>query len=169
VPPLMAAHLLYAAGVAPATPDQSTTDQKGSTMLQLTITLPLDREEANVVRALLGVLDAAADGDLTPAPTPEPAAAPAKRTRAKAPAAEPVAETLPVADESEAQDEDLVGGTDPEPAAAPTLDEVVAKATAVMKDGGRDKVKAALAEHGAAKVSELKPSVFPAFLAALEA
>jgi DNA (cytosine-5)-methyltransferase 1 len=164
VPPLMAAHLLYAAGVAPATPDQSTTDQKGSTMLQLTITLPLDREEANVVRALLGVLDAAADGDLTPAPTPEPAAAPAK-----APAAEPVAETLPVADESEAQDEDLVGGTDPEPAAAPTLDEVVAKATAVMKDGGRDKVKAALAEHGAAKVSELKPSVFPAFLAALEA
>lgn len=62
----------------------------------------------------------------------------------------------------ETPDEDLLGD-------APTMADAVAAATALVSNGGAAKVKEALAEVGAKRVSEMKTEDIPAFLAALEA
>ena len=61
---------------------------------------------------------------------------------------------------------------DPEPEAdgdAPTMSDAVAVATQLVSSGESTKVKAALAEVGAKRVSEMSEDDIPAFLAALEA
>lgn len=83
-------------------------------------------------------------------PAPKKAAAPKKEKK----------EELPVVEEEE---EDLVGGD------APTMSDAVAAATNLVSTGEAAKVKAALAEVGAKRVSEIEDGDIPAFLAALEA
>lgn len=96
--------------------------------------------------------------DEDPAPvveTPKPKAA--KAPKAEKPA-EPVAET-PAA---EPEEEDLLGGED-----VPTMSQAIAAATELVSTGGAAKVKAALAEIGVKRVSEMKDSDIPTFFAAL--
>lgn len=90
----------------------------------------------------------------TPKTSKTAKAAPAKAE--PTPAAEPEAPAEP--------EEDLLGGGD-----APTMSDAVAAATALVSSGGAAKVKAALAEVSAKRVSEMKDSDIPAFLAALAA
>ena len=94
----------------------------------------------------------------------EPTAKPAPK---KAPAAKPE----PVVEEPEAPtseeagdtgDDDLLGGQ-------PTMADAVAAATQLVSSGGAAKVKEALAEVGAKRVSEMQEADIPAFLAALAA
>lgn len=99
----------------------------------------------------------------TPAPAPAKKAAPAKAAPAKVeePTTEP--EETPTSEEAgDTGEEDLVGGD------GPTMSDAVAAATKLVSSGGAAKVKAALAEVGAKRVSEMSDSDIPAFLAALE-
>lgn len=102
-----------------------------------------------------------ADAPEEPAPEPAPAKA---ATKAKAaPKAEPAkAEPEPVVEEP--AEEDLLGGED-----APTMSQAIAAATELVSSGGAAKVKAALAEVGVKRVSEMKDADIPTFLAALNA
>lgn len=83
------------------------------------------------------------------------AAPPAKPAAAKkaAPAAKSAPEPEP--------EEDLVGGD------APTMADAVALATKLVSAGQSAKVKEALADAGAKRVSELSEEAIPAFVAAL--
>lgn len=83
------------------------------------------------------------------------AAAPAKKTAA-APAPEPDPEPEP-------EEEDLVGGT------TRTKDEAIAYATNLVANGGASKVRAALKEIGAAKVTEMDESDVEKFFALVDA
>lgn len=102
----------------------------------------------------------AEQGEVAETTEAEEAPAPAKKTTKKAPAKEP---------EQEPEEEDLVGGTD-EPADedAPTLSDAVAAATELVSNGEAAKVKEALSEVGAKRVSEMSEEDVPAFLAALK-
>jgi hypothetical protein len=82
------------------------------------------------------------------APTAKPAA---KKAAAAKPAPEPEPEA----------DEDLVGGD------APTMADAVALATKLVSAGDAAKVKAALADAGAKRVSELPDDAIAGFVAAL--
>lgn len=97
-----------------------------------------------------------------PKATPAPAkkAAPAKAAPAKV-EPEPEAEVPTSEEAGDTGEEDLVGG-------GPTMSDAVAAATKLVSSGGAAKVKAALAEVGAKRVSEMSESDIPAFLAALE-
>lgn len=106
--------------------------------------------------AMLGFL-AGQEVDETPDDTPAPVEPP-KAT--KAPKAEP--KPAPAA-EPEPADEDLLGGGDP----APTMSDAIAAATELVSSGGAAKVKAALAEVGVKRVSELPEGDITKFLAAL--
>lgn len=107
-------------------------------------------------------------GETTQAPA---LAAPAKARRKPAakPAPEPEPEPEddetpapeePEADEPKDDEEDLVG-------AAPTLDAAVARATTLVSEGRAAEVKAALAEIGAKRVSELSGKAIAQFLNAV--
>lgn len=91
----------------------------------------------------------------TAAPAPAKKAEPAKK--AAAPKAEPAPEPKP---EPEAEAVASSGAT---------LTDAVEAATKLVSEGKAAKVKAALAEAGAKRVSELAEGDIPAFLAALDA
>lgn len=123
----------------------------------------LSELDLRVLRALVGAeaAEAPVSGAKT-APAAEPKAAPAKPAQkaAKKPEPEPEPEEEPedepeVAEESEDGDE------------APTLKDAVALATKLVSDGKAPQVKKALTDLGAKRVSELKESDVPAFIAAL--
>lgn len=103
------------------------------------------------------------DADGAAAPKAEkaaPAAAPAAKGAPKAKAA-PKAEE-PVEEPEEAVEEDQgETGTDD------TMEAAVALATKLVSSGQAAKVKAALSEAGAKRVSELKDEDIPSFIAAL--
>lgn len=104
------------------------------------------------VLALLGGVATAPKAEAEKATTAAPAAkkaTPAKKAAAAKPAPEP-----------EPEDEDLVGGDDEF-----TLEDAVAKATAMVADGKAAEVKAALNEVGAKKVSGLEGDQIAAFMA----
>lgn len=87
-----------------------------------------------------------------PAPEPEPEPEPEDD--------ETPAPEEPEADEPKDDEEDLVG-------AAPTLDAAVARATTLVSEGRAAEVKAALAEIGAKRVSELSGKAIAQFLNAV--
>lgn len=128
--------------------------------MQITIntTEPLSDVDVAVLRTLLGE-----SGAETPAPAPK-AAAPAPAAKKAAPKAEKAApEPEPeVEEEPEAEaDEDLVGDD------SPTMEDAVALATKLVSSGQAAKVKAALSEVGAKKVSEIKAGDIATFVNAL--
>lgn len=82
--------------------------------------------------------------------------APAKPAAKKAAAAKPAPDPEP----EQAADEDLVGG-------APTMADAVALATKLVSAGQSAKIKEALADAGAKRVSELSEDAIPGFVAAL--
>lgn len=113
---------------------------------------PLDRK---VLALLAGVGDPAPEK--AAAPAPEKAASPAKKAsppKATAPAPAPVEEPESAAEEPAAGD-------------APTLDDAIAIATKMVSDGKSAQVKAALADVGAKRVSDIDADQIGAFLAAL--
>lgn len=120
--------------------------------------VPLSDEDRAVLALLAGNPVAAA---APAAAAAAPAAAPKKRAAAKpAPAPAPEPEDEP---EDEDEDEDVVGGT------APTMGDAVARATELVGAGEASRVKAALADLGVKKVSELKGADdIAAFVEALE-
>lgn len=119
--------------------------------------------------AILNVLtggEATPLGTVAPKAAPKAAPAPAKAAPAKAaPKAEPVVEEeeTPTSEEAgDTGDADLLGDQ-------PTMADAVSAATQLVSSGGAAKVKEALAEVGAKRVSEMKTEDIPAFLAALSA
>lgn len=101
--------------------------------------------------------------DETPAPAPAAKkAAPAKK------AAAPKAEAKAKEPEPEAEEE-LIEAEPEAEEGAPSMSDAVAAATALVSAGESAKVKAALAEVGAKRVSEMSEDDIPAFLAALDA
>lgn len=120
--------------------------------MQITIdTNNLSEMDINML-AFLAEQGEAVEAD-EPAPEAPPAKAPAKKKAAATPAPEPEPE----------EEEDLVGGD------GPTMSDAIAAATALVSSGEAAKVKAALAEVGVKRVSEMEDKDIPAFLAALEA
>lgn len=89
-------------------------------------------------------------------PEPEPTPAKAEKAAKKAAAAKP--EPTP---EPEEEEEDLVGGE------GPTMSDAIAAATELVSSGSAAKVKAALAEIGVKRVSELEEKDIATFLAEL--
>jgi pyruvate/2-oxoglutarate dehydrogenase complex dihydrolipoamide acyltransferase (E2) component len=119
-------------------------------------------EITDLDRAVLAVLaDGGATAPVAPkteiaetaAPAPAKKAEPAKK--AAAPKAEPEPEPEPEAE--------------PVASSGATLTDAVEAATKLVSEGKAAKVKAALAEAGAKRVSELAEGDIPAFLAALDA
>lgn len=110
-----------------------------------------------------------------PAPEPEEAAEepeekPAPKRRGRRPAVKPAPEPEPEeeqADEEEDDDQaDLLGGdaTTPEY----TMDDALAKGSALIGDGKAADLKRALKQCGVARVGELTPKLLPKFFAAIE-
>ena len=95
------------------------------------------------------------DEEVAEEPEPEEAPKPAAK-KAAAPAKKAAPKKEPEPDE----EEDLVGG--------PTLSEAIAAATKLVSDGEAGRVKAALAEVGVKRVSELSAEDVPTFLVALD-
>jgi hypothetical protein len=126
--------------------------------MQITINTaePLSDVDVAVLRTLLG------ENAETPvsAPVAAKAAPAAKKAAPKAEKAapEPEPEDEPEADEPE---EDLVGDD------GPTMEDAVALATKLVSSGQAAKVKAALGEVGAKKVSEIKAGDIATFVNAL--
>lgn len=135
------------------------------TQSPITVTVTINDIRDPLSRALLALLE---DGTAPvktadAAPAEKPAPAPKKtaaKPAAKKAAAKPAPEPEPEDDEDE--DEDIMGGDD-----APTMDDAVARATELVGKGKSAQVKAALAEVGAKRVSDLSDDQVPAFLAAL--
>lgn len=123
---------------------------------------PLDYK---VLAVLGGVATAPADEAeaAVSAPAPKKAAPAAKKAAPKAEKAAPEPETEEEPEEEpEAEaDEDLVGGD------GPTMEDAVAAATKLVSSGQAAKVKAALGEVGAKKVSEVKAEDLATFVNAL--
>jgi hypothetical protein len=125
-------------------------------MLTISITIntdnanPISDYEMGILRALTGEPSAV---HAAPAPKAAPAAP-------KAPKPEPAAVVPEPAQEPE---EDLLGTE------TATLDDAVARATALVAAGKTSVVKAALAVAGAKRVSELKGATISTFLEALDA
>lgn len=122
----------------------------------------LDRD---VLVAIVEVINGD-DSTVENVPTPEPVVVtPVKATPAKkvAPAPEPEPEVPTSEEAGDTGEEDLVGGE------TYTLSDAVAAATQLVSSGGAAKVKAALAEVGAKRVSEMDETSIPAFMAALQA
>lgn len=143
--------------------------------MQITIdtTKELSDLDKSVLRTLLGH-SASSSAPATAAEAEEPtvakAAAPAKKAAApakKAAAPKPDPEPEPDEDEDateaveEDADEDLLGSD------GPTMEDAVALATKLVNGGEAARVKAALADAGAKRVSELKESDIADFVATL--
>ena len=99
-----------------------------------------------------------------PEAQPEP---PRRRRRTKAEmeaarAAEAAAKEAEDEDEDEDEDDDLLGGD-----TGFTMEQVLERASEVIDAGKTAKVKAALADAGVKRVTELKPNQFAAFMKAL--
>lgn len=118
--------------------------------ISIDTSVDLSGVDKNILLALVGDVPAKASS----APSVAKKATPAKKAAAAKPAPEP---------EPEPVEEDLLGGDD-----EPTLDDAVAKATAMVADGKAKEVKAALNAVGAAKVSALAGDQIAAFLAEVE-
>lgn len=104
------------------------------------------------------------NADDAPAPKAEKAAPKAETTAKAAPKAKPA----PKAEEPEEAVEEAVEEEEtPEAATEATMEDAVELATKLVSSGQAAKVKAALAESGAKRVSELKGDDIPAFIAAL--
>ena len=117
---------------------------------------PLGATEIAVLKALIGQNDTAAPA-AAPAAAPKAAAKAAAKPKAKpAPAPEPEVET-----EVEVEAEEDVAGD------GPTMEDAVAKATKLVSSGQAAKVKAALVEVGAKKVSEIATEDLGTFIDAL--
>lgn len=117
--------------------------------ISIDTTEPLSDTDKQILSVLSG-------GAVAPAPAPvEKAAAPAKK--AAAPKATPKAEEP--AEDDTAGDDSGDGGA--------TLEEAVALATKMVSNGEAAKVKAALGEVGAKKVSEIPEDKVDEFIAAL--
>lgn len=123
---------------------------------------PLTEQDRALLKALLGE-----ETGSTPVSAPA-AAAPAKaakkaapKAEKAAPAPEPEPEDEPEADAEPEADEDLVGDD------GPTMEDAVALATKLVSSGQAAKVKAALGEVGAKKVSEIKAGDIATFVNAL--
>jgi hypothetical protein len=136
--------------------------------MQITIdtTKELSDLDKSVLRTLLGH-SASSSAPATAAEAEEPtvakAAAPAKKAAApakKAAAPKPDPEPEPGAARQE-PDEDLLGSD------GPTMEDAVALATKLVHGGEAARVKAALADAGAKRVSELKESDIADFVATL--
>jgi len=108
----------------------------------------LSSVDKNILLALVGEVAA------TPAKATPAKATPAKKTAAAKPAPAP---------EPEPEEEDLVGGD-----SAYTLEDAVAKATAMVAEGKAAEVKEALNTVGAKKVSALAGDQIAAWFEALE-
>ena len=117
--------------------------------ISIDTSVDLSGVDKNILLALIGEVAVVPNT----AGTPAKKATPAKKTAAAKPAPEPEPEP----------EEDLLGGDD-----EPTLDDAVAKATALVADGKAKEVKAALDKVGAKKVSALEASQVAEFLAELE-
>lgn len=117
--------------------------------MQITITLDTDNLSTDQVSAL-GTLVGTGSGE-TPAPVAKATPAPAAKK-----AAAPKAEATP---EPEAEEETSTDG--------PTKEDAVALATKLVSNGEAAKVKAALGEVGAKKVSEIPEEKVAEFVAAL--
>jgi hypothetical protein len=127
--------------------------------MQITINTaePLSDVDVAVLRTLLG------ESAETPVSAPVAAKA-APAAKKAAPKAEKAAPAPEPEEEPEAEaDEDLVGGDDD----APTMEDAVALATKLVSSGQAAKVKAALGEVGAKKVSEIKAGDIATFVNAL--
>jgi hypothetical protein len=113
--------------------------------MQITIpdTNELSELDRNVLAALLGVVSPVS------APVSQPKSEPKAESKPKAEKAAPKAEKKPEpeADEDDNSDE----GDD-----GPTMKDAVALATKLVSDGEASRVKAALSDLGAKRVSELK-------------
>lgn len=121
--------------------------------MQITITLDTDNLTPGQ-QVALGSLVGVAEGTVVPDSQDAPKAAPAaKKAAAKAPAKDPE----PAADEPDT-DED---------ASTPTLEDAVALATKMVSNGEAKKVKSALSDVGAKKVSEIPEGKVSEFVAAL--
>ena len=102
-------------------------------------------------RAMLGYLAAQDVEEVEPEPVKPAKAAATKKAAAPKAGPEP---------EPETEEEDLLGG--------PSLSDAIAAATNMVSDGKANQVKAALAEVGAKRVSDLKAEDVATFLTALE-
>ena len=129
--------------------------------MQITIDTnePLTETDRAILAPLLG--------NIVPVEEPAPATAkPARTTKTARPAPEPEpepepAKTAPVEEtEDEAEDEDLLGGE-------VTLQDAIDRATELVSSGKSAQVKAALAQVGAKRVSDIKPSNLKKFIDAL--
>lgn len=128
-------------------------------MAQLTVTLPLSDEDHKLLASLL-------NEQTEPSQPAAEAPKRTRRTKAEPKVAEP--EETPAETVTEpADEEDVIGGSDDDDDEGPTLEDAVAKATALAADGKLAKVKAALAAVGAKRVSQLENDQIAAFLAEL--
>lgn len=116
----------------------------------------LNATDRAVLQALLGNDAPAAKAPVAEQPAAKPAAKKATSAAKKA-AAKP--EPTPEPEEAESADEDLLGDDE-----APTMADAVELATELVSDGRSADVKAALAEAGAKRVSELKGAGIATFV-----
>lgn len=124
--------------------------------MSLTVQITIHSDSDNPLSDFeLGLLQALADQNgAAPA-----AKAPAAKTT---PAAKPAAAKVTPPAAAETEDEDVLGGGEA------TLEDAVARATALVSSGKTADVKAALAVVGAKRVSELSGAKIQGFLDALD-
>ena len=115
---------------------------------------PLSDLDKQILAVLAGTTSTVPIADKASEAAARVAAATAKAAPAKKAAAP----------EPEPEEEDLVGGT-----TARTKDEAIAYATNLVANGGASKVRAALKEIGAAKVTEMDESDAEKFFALVDA
>lgn len=115
----------------------------------------LNTTDRAVLQALLGSDVPVA----APVADPPAAKAPAKKAASGAKKAAAKPEPTPEPEEAESADEDLLGDDE-----APTMADAVELATELVSDGRSADVKAALAEVGAKRVSELKGAGIATFV-----
>lgn len=138
----------------------------------IAFTSPIDDADRALMRFL--VRDGGSTGNHLQVETPAPSEAPAEEekvpqstrvarkvrgAKAAEPKEEPAPEPEPAAEED---DEDLLGTE------GPTLEDAVARATALVSDGKAPDVKAALAKVGVARVSKLPADKVEEFIDALK-
>ena len=125
--------------------------------MQIQITLdsnaPLTEKDRAILAPILGNIVPIEE----PAPSTAKPARPAKPAPAKTKPA-PVEE--PEVEDEETEDEDLLGGE-------VTLQDAIDRATELVSSGKSAQVKAALAQVGAKRVSDIKPSNLKKFIDAL--
>ena len=149
------------------------------------ITVTIDTSNAGDLAALSAIAAALAGGNEAPAPTSqapepehkeqaEPKPAKTTRTRKSAPPAEPESPALveeptapAEAEMVEDEDDDASASQESDGGKTYTKEDAVKAASALLTKGEVARVKAALAEVGVSRVSELKPGQIRAFIEAL--